>query len=90
MINPILNQVVVKSAMPDMVSAGGIFVPESFAERSSKATIISVGNGSKKKPMTLPTNVICWYIKGAGTEIVENGETFYLMDDSSILAYLEN
>jgi len=87
---PIINQILVKPSLSDSISAGGIYVPESFAERSSKATIVAVGNGSKKRKMGLPSGVICWHIKGAGTEIIENGETFFLMDDTSVLAYLEN
>ena len=90
MIQPIRNNVLVKSELSDDISEGGIIVPDAFLGRSAKGKIIAVGNGTKDKPMRIPSNVTCWHIKDAGTEIIENGEKYYLMLDRDILGYLPN
>lgn len=83
----VLNQVVVKPCESDNVSAGGIIIPDSFKKRSSKATIVSVGRGTKKRPMIWSKGQVVHHVKDHGTEIIENGEKFYLMDMDAIIAY---
>lgn len=90
MIQPIRNQVLVRPCASDDLSAGGIVVPDYFKERSAKAEIIAVGKGTKDKPMRIPSGVTCWHIKDAGVEIIEKGETLFLIEDRAVLGYLPN
>lgn len=90
MITPIRNLVLVKSELGDNVSEGGIFVPDSFIGRSAKGTIVAVGNGIAGSPMRFKPNTVCWHIKDAGTEVIENDIKYFLMIDKDILATSEN
>lgn len=86
---PIHNNVVIKAFKDDQVSIGGIIVPESFRMDGCRVKIVAVGNGTKKKPMTLKEGSIGYRIFGAGTPFVHKGEDFYILEDSAILAIEE-
>jgi len=81
------NQVIVKPFMGDSISLGGIIVPDSFKKRSNKATVISVGNGTPKRPMLYKKGQVVYNVKDYGTEILKDGEKHYIMDMDAILAY---
>jgi chaperonin GroES len=83
----VLNQVILKPFLSDIVSLGGILVPESFKERSSKALVISAGNGTKKRPMLYKEGQTVYHVKGHGMEIEKEGEKYFIMDMDAILAY---
>lgn len=83
----ILNQLVLKPFPSDELSAGGIVVPDSFKERSSKAKVISAGRGTAKRPMLYKEGQTVYHVKGHGTEIEKDGEKYYIMDMDAILAY---
>lgn len=86
MVQPIRNQVLVKPFKEDEVSTGGIIVPENYRKDGSKVTIVAVGNGTAKRKMKLSAGTIGFRVKDWGTPIEENGEMFYLMEDTAILA----
>lgn len=86
MVQPIRNQVLVKPFKEDEVSTGGIIVPENYRKEGSRVTIVAVGNGTAKRKMKLSAGEIGFRVKDWGTPIEENGEMFYLMEDTAILA----
>ncbi|MCE9537883.1 MAG: co-chaperone GroES [Bacteroidetes bacterium] len=83
----LLNQVILKSFEIEGVTSGGIILPDSIKRRSSKAEIISVGKGTKKRPMIWEKGQIVHHVKNHGTEVIDNGEKVYLMDMDAIIAY---
>ena len=89
MIRPIHEKILVFPFPPDEMSEGGIIVPDSIKERPSKATIVAVGDGLKDRPMVLKEGDVVFHIKGAGTEIEERGNKYYLMTDRDILCTLK-
>jgi chaperonin GroES len=83
---PIKTLILFKPSPSDEVSEGGIFVPDSAREVNNKGTIVSVGNGTKSKPMGLKTGDVGFRVKNWGEEIIINGEKHYLMDQDAIIA----
>lgn len=83
---PIRNNVLVKPCESDSISAGGIIVPDAYKADSNKVKIIKVGNGTKDKPMKLKEGQIGFRVKSWGTEILIDGEKYFLMTDDSIIA----
>lgn len=83
---PIRNQMLVKPFPSEEVTVGGIFVPESAREVSNKVLVVSVGNGTKEKPMTFKKGDIGYRVKDWGTEVMVDGELHFLLDSDSILA----
>ena len=45
---PIRDLVLVKPFMADEVTEGGLYIPENYRERSCKAQVVKVGNGTAK------------------------------------------
>lgn len=84
--NPIKNQILFKPYMQDEVTQFGLFVPESYRKFSDKGKIIAVGKGTKEKPMRLVPGQTVYRVHDWGTAVEIKGETLYLMDDSAILA----
>ena len=86
MVKPIKNNILFKPFLIEEKTEGGIIVPDSFRGESDKGVIVAVGKGSKIKPMKLKENTIAYRVSGWGELIIDNGEKYYLMEDSAILA----
>jgi len=86
MIQPILNQVLVRPLEADNISEGGIIVPDSCKKDSNKVQIVAVGNGSKKKPMNRKVGEIGYRVKDNGVEVLVDGIKHFLLDQSWIIA----
>lgn len=86
MIKPIRNNVLVKPFLKDETSKGGIIVPDSFRRESEKCLIVAVGEGTSKTPMQFQEGEVVFRVKEWGVPVIENGEQFYIMEQSSILA----
>jgi chaperonin GroES len=86
---PIRNYVLVKPFPADEVSEGGIFVPESARQDSSKVYVVAVGNGTAEKPMRLKPGQTAYRVKDWGVPVEVDGEKHYLMDNSAIIAIEE-
>jgi len=85
---PIRNKVLIKPFPSEEKSSGGIIVADGFRERNSKATIISVGNGTSKSPMNYKPGMVIFSVKDNGEEFIIDGEKHYLIESSWILAIL--
>lgn len=90
MVQPIRNQVLFKPFLGDEITKGGIIVPDSIRGESDRGVIMAVGNGTKKTPMYLKAGEIGHRIHKAGVMFEFDGEKYYLLDQSSILATEEN
>lgn len=83
---PVLNNVLVKPIYTSGISEGGILMPDSFKEPSNKVIVVSVGNGTSKKPMTLKPGDVGYRVKSWGTDVMIENELHFLMDAGAILA----
>ena len=86
-IQPIRNQVLIKLFEGDGVSEGGIIVPGSFKTESNKGVVIAVGSGIKNMPMQFKKGDVVYRVQGHGVPIESDGDKYYLMEQSTILAY---
>jgi len=86
MIRPVRNYVLVKCFPGSEYSEGGIIVPDSVRGDSDKVEVVAVGTGTPKKPMKLKKGDIGYRVKSWGQEIEDNGEKYYLMDASAVIA----
>lgn len=70
----------------DDKSAGGIIVAESFRAESNKGEVVAVGNGTKGKPMQFKKGDVAYRVQGHGEPLDLDGQRYYMMDQSTILA----
>ncbi len=84
------NNILFRPFEGDAVSEGGIIVPDSCKKLSNKGEIVAVGEGTLERPMKLKEGMIGYRVKDWGTEISIDGVTYFIMEDSAILALEEN
>ena len=87
---PLRDLVLVKPCIISEITEGGLFIPETARQRSSKAEVVETGNGTSKIKMEAKKGDIVFHIKGAGDEFVLNGEPHYLIRQGDILSYVSN
>lgn len=85
---PIRNQILFKPFPPEEKSLGGIFVPESARQVNNKGTIVSVGNGTKARPMIFKPGTNAIRVRDWGEDVLIDGDLHFIMDMDSILAIL--
>lgn len=83
---PIGQNVLIKPAISDEVSEGGLFVPDAYRTPSNKGTIVATGDGSPKKPMKVSAGQTCYRVKDWGQEVLVDGELHYLMNQDAVIA----
>ena len=87
---PIRDYVLVKPCEPDTMTEGGLYIPQYAMDRSSKAVVVAVGNGTAKIEMEAKKGDMIFHIKGAGEEFIIDGESHFLIRHMDILSYVSN
>ncbi len=87
-IKPLADRVLIKPMAAETTTISGIIIPDSAKEKPQKGTVVAVGNGTKKEPMTVKVGDSVLYGKYAGTELKLDGEDFLIMRESDIYAIL--
>ena len=87
-IKPLADRVLIKPAAAEEKTVGGIIIPDSAKEKPLKGEIIAVGHGTKDEEMVVKAGDHVLYGKYAGTEIELDGEKYFIMRQSDILAII--
>jgi len=85
-IKPLADRVLVQAEAAEETTASGIIIPDTAKEKPMRGTIIAVGSGTKKQPMTVKAGDTVLYGKYAGTEITVNDIEYLIMRESDIFA----
>ncbi len=94
-IRPLADKVLVERVEAENKTAGGIVLPDTAKEKPQKGKIISVGEGKilddgTRKEMQVKKSDLVLFTSYAGTEIKIEGKEFLIMDESDIMAVIEN
>jgi chaperonin GroES len=92
-IRPLHDRVVVKRVEEERTSAGGIFIPDSAAEKPQKGEVIAVGNGKINengdvRALDVKVGDKVLFGKYSGTEIKVDGDEVLIMKEEDILGVL--
>jgi chaperonin GroES len=89
-LQPLGDRVVVQSIEAEQVTASGIVLPDTAAEKPQRGKVIAVGAGryedGKRVPIQVAEGDDVIYTKYAGTEIKVDGEDYLILRESDILA----
>lgn len=85
-ITPLHDRVIVRPAVAETKTAGGIIIPDTAKEKPQRGTVVAAGPGKKDEPITVKAGDTVLYSKYAGTEINLDGEELLIMRESDILA----
>ena len=88
-IQPLADRVLVRPAVAEEKTVGGIIIPDSAKEKPLRGEVLAVGNGTKDEAMVLKAGDQVLYGKYAGTELELDGEKFLIMRQSDVLAKIE-
>lgn len=87
-IKPLADRVLIKPAVAEEKSVGGIIIPDTAKEKPLKGEVVAVGNGTKDEDMVVKAGDNVLYGKYAGTEIELDGTVYLIMRQSDILAII--
>jgi chaperonin GroES len=89
-LQPLGDRVVVQSIEAEQVTASGIVLPDTAAEKPQRGRVIAVGAGryedGKRVPIQVAEGDEVIYSKYGGTEIKMDGEDYLILRESDILA----
>ena len=94
-IKPLSDKILVQRLEAENKTAGGIVIPDAAKEKPQKGKVITVGKGrilddGKLRPMQVKKGDKVLFTSYAGTEIKIDGHEYLIMDESDILAVIEN
>ena len=87
-IKPLADRVLIKPAPAEEKTAGGIIIPDTAKEKPLQGEVLAAGNGTKDEEMVLKAGDTVLYGKYAGTEVELDGEKYWIMRQSDVLAVL--
>jgi len=93
-IQPLADKVLVQRLEAETKTAGGIVLPDSAKEKPQRGKIVGVGkgkvldDGSVQKPQVKKGDVVL-FTSYAGTEIKIDGKEYMIMNESDIMAVIE-
>ena len=85
-IKPLADRVLVEPMAAETKTASGIIIPDNAKEKPQKGKIVAVGNGTKEEKMTVSVGDTVLYGKYAGTELKFEGQDYFIMRESDLLA----
>ena len=93
-LRPLHDRVIIKRLEEEKVSAGGIVIPDSAAEKPVRGEVIAAGNGKiledgKVRPIAVKKGDKVLFGKYSGTEVKIDGQELLVMREEDILAVIE-
>jgi chaperonin GroES len=92
-LKPLADRIVVKPAVADDKSKGGLYLPDTAKEKPVWGEVIAVGSGKvtddgKKVALEVKVGDKVLYGKYSGTEVTVEGEEVLIMRESDIFAIM--
>ena len=93
-IRPLHDRVIVKRLEEEPVSAGGIVIPDSAAEKPVQGKIVAVGKGKiledgNVRPLDVKVGDKILFGKYSGTEVKVDGDELVVMREEDVMAVIE-
>ena len=94
-IRPLADRVLVKRLEAESKTAGGIVLPDTAKEKPQQGKIVSVGKGKvlddgTVKKLQVKKGDVVLFTSYAGTDVKIDGKEYLIMDESSIMAVIDN
>ena len=94
-LRPLHDRVIVKRMEEERMSAGGIVIPDSAAEKPVRGEVLAVGNGKildngEKRALDISVGDAILFGKYSGTEVKVDGEELLVMREEDIMAVIES
>ena len=92
-LRPLHDRVILKRLEEEKISAGGIVIPDSAAEKPVRGLVVAAGTGKiledgKVRPIAVKVGDKVLFGKYSGTEVKVDGEDLIIMKESDVLGVL--
>jgi len=92
-IRPLHDRVVIRQVEAEAVSAGGIVIPGSAAEKPAEGLVLATGKGKtlpsgEVVPLDVQVGDKIMFGKYVGTEVTVDGEDLLVLNEEEIIAVL--
>ena len=93
-LRPLHDRVIIKRLEEEKMSAGGIVIPDSAAEKPIRGEVVAAGTGKiledgKVRPIAVKKGDKILFGKYSGTEVKVDGQELLVMREEDILAVIE-
>jgi len=93
-LRPLHDRVILKRLEEEKISAGGIVIPDSAAEKPIRGQVVAAGTGKiledgKVRPIAVKVGDKVLFGKYSGTEVKVDGEELLVMREEDIVAVIE-
>jgi chaperonin GroES len=93
-IRPLHDRVIVKRLESETLSAGGIVIPDSAAEKPVQGKVVAVGKGKiledgNVRPLDVKVGDKILFGKYSGTEVKVDGDDLVVMREEDVMAVIE-
>jgi chaperonin GroES len=93
-IRPLHDRVIVKRLESETLSAGGIVIPDSAAEKPVQGKVVAVGKGKiledgNVRPLDVKVGDKILFGKYSGTEVKVDGDELVVMREEDVMAVIE-
>lgn len=94
-VKPLHDRVVVKRALEEEKTKGGIVIPDTAKEKPIKGEVVAVGTGKilesgEIRPPVIKVGEKVLFGKYSGTEVKFNDEEYIVMREDDIMATIED
>ena len=91
---PLHDRVIIRRMEEETLSAGGIVIPDSAAEKPIRGEVIAIGKGKllengDLRPVDLTVGDRVLFGKYSGTEVKVDGEDLLVMREDDVMAVIE-
>lgn len=93
-IRPLHDRVIIRRKEEERMSAGGIVIPDSAAEKPVQGEVVAVGKGKilengDIRPLDVKVGDVVLFGKYAGTEVKIADETLLVMREEDLMGVIE-
>lgn len=94
-LKPLFDNVVVKPAKAEEQTKSGLFIPDTAQEKPKQGEVVAVGEGTwdkhgeKRMPMDVKVGDTVIYKEWGKTPFKIDGEEYYLLSQSDVLAVVQ-
>jgi chaperonin GroES len=94
-IRPLGDKVLVQRLEAETKTAGGIVIPDAAKEKPQRGTVVSVGEGKlledcSRSAVQVKKGDKVLFTSYAGTEVKIGGKDYLIMDETDIMAVIED
>ena len=94
-IKPLYDKILVERLKAEDKTAGGIVLPDTAKEKPTEGRVVATGGGrvsdsGKALPLNVKVGDLVLFVSYSGTDIKSEGQEYLILDESEVLAVVDD